>query len=131
MKPTARIALFSGVAAALLAGAGACSSSSNHSSGSGSPPAASAPATPAPAAAGTITITNFVFSGPLTVPAGATVAVTNTDSVDHTVTSDGLSQFNVQAPAGQTVMFQAPSAPGSYPFHCSIHPQMHGMLIVK
>jgi plastocyanin len=59
------------------------------------------------------------------------VAVTNTDSAAHTVTGDGLNQFDVQAPAGQTVTFTAPTAPGTYPFHCSIHPNMHGSLIVK
>lgn len=128
MKHTARIAVISGLAAALLAGAGACSSSSG-SSGTSKPPSSSA--SPAPAAAATITITNFTFTGPTTVPAGATVAVTNSDSTDHTVTSDGLSQFDVHAPAGQTVTFKAPTAPGTYPFHCSIHPQMHGSLIVK
>lgn len=133
MTYRARIVVISGLAAGLLAGAGACSSSSGSSSSSGttSPPASSAPAAPAPAASATITITNFTFTGPTTVPAGATVAVTNSDSTDHTVTSDGLSQFNVQAPAGQTVTFTAPSTPGTYPYHCSIHPQMHGSLIVK
>ena len=130
MKYTARMAVISGLAAALLVGAGACSSSSG-SSGTAKSPASSSPAAPAPAAAATITITNFTFTGPTTVPAGATVAVTNRDSVEHTVTSDGLSQFNVQAPAGQTVTFKAPTAPGTYPYHCSIHPQMHGSLIVK
>lgn len=133
MRYNARIVLVSGMAAALLAGAGACSSSGSSgkasSPGTTTPPASSAPA--APAAAATITITNFVFTGPTTVSPGATVAVTNTDSADHTVTSDGLNQFDVQAPAGKTVTFTAPTAPGTYPFHCSIHPNMHGSLIVK
>lgn len=128
MKHTARIAVASGFAAALLVGAGACGSGS---SGKPSPPAASPPASSAPAAAATITITNFTFTGPTTVSPGATVAVTNSDSVEHTVTSDGLSQFDVRAPGGQTVTFKAPTAPGTYPFHCSIHPEMHGSLVVK
>ena len=112
---------------ALLAGAGACSSSSG-SSGTAKPPASSAPA---PAASATITISNFTFTGPTPVSPGATVAVTNSDSVEHTVTSDGPNQFDVQAPSGQTVMFKAPTTPGTYPFHCTIHPDMHGSLIVK
>jgi plastocyanin len=128
MKHTARIAVISGLGAALLAGAGACSSSSG-SSGTPKPPSSSA--SPAPAAAATITITNFTFTGPTTVPAGATVAVTNSDSTDHTVTSDGQGQFDVRASAGQTVSFKAPTTPGTYPFHCSIHTFMHGSLIVK
>jgi plastocyanin len=28
-------------------------------------------------------------------------------------------------------MFKAPTTPGTYPFHCTIHPDMHGSLIVK
>lgn len=132
MTHNARIVVISGVAAGLLVGAAACSSSSGSSgTAKSSSPSSSAPAAPAPAASATITITNFTFTGPTTVPAGATVAVTNSDSVDHTVTSDGLNQFDVKAPAGQTVTFKAPGAPGTYPFHCSIHPQMHGSLIVK
>ena len=124
------------MAAALLAGAGACSSSSSSgkasSPGTTAPPSSSAPAAPtAPAASATITITNFVFTGPTTVSPGATIAVTNTDSANHTVTGDGLNQFDVQAPAGKTVTFTAPTAPGTYPYHCSIHPNMHGSLIVK
>lgn len=140
MTHKARIAAVSGLAAALLAGAGACASGTSAkagSPGSGSPPSATAsptapasPSPPAPAAA-TITITNFTFTGPTTVPPGATVAVTNSDSVEHTVTSDGLDQFDVPAPPGQTVTFKAPMKPGTYPYHCSIHPEMHGSLIVK
>ncbi|GAA2012532.1 hypothetical protein GCM10009839_03670 [Catenulispora yoronensis] len=81
--------------------------------------------------AGTITIASFAFSGPVTVPAGATVTVTNTDSADHTVTGDSPGQFDVRVPAGQTVTFTAPAAAGTYAFHCSIHPDMHGKLIVR
>ena len=134
-KHTTGVALASAVTAVLVAGAGACSSGGSSgkaaSPGTGTTPSSSAPAAPAPAAAATITITNFVFTGPTTVSPGATVAVTNTDSTDHTVTGDGLNQFDVQAPAGKTVTFTAPTAPGTYPFHCSIHPTMHGSLIVK
>lgn len=127
-----RTALLSGVAAALLVTAAACSSGgsgSGNSSGSGgtsTPPAASAPAT-----AGTITIASFAFTGPLTVPPGATVTVTNSDSVDHTVTGDNPGGFDVRVPAGKTVTFQAPATAGTYKYHCSIHPEMHGTLIVS
>ena len=77
-----------------------------------------------------ITITNFVFTGPLTVPAGTSISVTNSDSADHTVTADD-GTFDVKVPAGQTVKFTAPMKTGSFAYHCTIHPSMHGTLIVK
>jgi plastocyanin len=133
-----RTALVTGTAAVLLAAAAACGSSSGSSSGAGgtggttggstqsAPPSASAPAT----SAAKITIASFAFTTPLTVSPGATVTVTNTDSADHTVTADNAS-FDVSVPAGQTVTFTAPSTAGSFSYHCTIHPTMHGTLIVK
>lgn len=89
---------------------------------------ASAPAS----AADTITIQSFAFSGPLTVAPGAQITVMNKDSVEHTVTADTTGGFDVTVPAGGTATFTAPSAAGSYAFHCSVHPQMkHGTLIVQ
>jgi plastocyanin len=129
MRQIARIAVAAASAATLVIGVGACSSGS--SSSSSTPGYGASPTTSAPAAAGTITIKNFAFSGPLTVPAGATVAVTNDDTVEHTVTGDSPGQFDTPAPAGQTVTFMAPMTAGTYPYHCSIHPNMHGTLIVK
>ncbi|MCG2624457.1 cupredoxin domain-containing protein [Arthrobacter sp. I2-34] len=84
------------------------------------------------AAAAVITISDFAFQTPASVPAGATVTVTNKDTVEHTVTADTGSAFNVEVKAnGGTATFTAPSKAGSYPFHCSIHPQMLGTLTVK
>lgn len=83
-------------------------------------------------AADTITIQSFAFSAPLTVAPGTQITVMNKDGVEHTVTADTTGGFDVTVPAGGTATFAAPSAPGSYAFHCSIHPQMaHGTLIVK
>jgi plastocyanin len=47
------------------------------------------------------------------------------------VTSDDGKSFNVTVAAGGTATFTAPTKPGTYPFHCSVHPQMHGTLVVK
>ena len=63
------------------------------------------------------------------VSPGATVTVHNLDGLAHTVTADG-GDFDSPAPAGNS-SFTAPTKPGSYPFHCSIHPEMHGTLVVK
>ncbi len=76
-----------------------------------------------------ITIHLYAFNTPASVPAGATVTVVNKDAADHTVTST-TGAFDVPAPANQTTSFTAPSTPGSYPFICTIHPDMHGTLVV-
>jgi plastocyanin len=89
---------------------------------------ASAPAS----AAGTITIQGFAFSAPLTVAPGTQITVLNKDGAEHTVTADSAGGFDVTVPAEGTATFTAPNAPGSYAFHCSVHPQMkHGTLVVK
>ncbi|MCX6500623.1 MAG: cupredoxin domain-containing protein [Arthrobacter sp.] len=79
-----------------------------------------------------ITISGFAFGAPLVVPAGATVTVTNRDSAEHTVTADTGSAFDVEVKgSGGTATFTAPSTPGTYAFHCTYHPNMHGSLTVK
>ena len=86
----------------------------------------------AAAAAATITIKDFGYGAPITVPPGAVVTVTNTDSAAHTVTADKGSAFDAKvAGKGGTATFTAPSAPGTYPYHCTYHPDMHGTLTVK
>lgn len=104
-------------------------------SGGGSPTASSAPATttgPAAAGAPAITIKDFEYGEPLTVAPGAVVTVTNMDSAGHTVTADEGEAFDVDVEgSGGTATFTAPSAPGSYPYHCTYHPNMRGTLTVK
>src|SRR3954471_5282168 len=80
------------------------------------------------AKADTISILNQKFTvGPAT--AGSTVTVTNNDSVTHTVTADNGTSFDMKVDAGKTVTFTAPAA-GTYKFHCKIHSNMHGTLVV-
>jgi plastocyanin len=78
-----------------------------------------------------IHIHDFRYLTPASVPPGAQVEVMNMDGEAHTVTADAGGSFDVQAPAGQTVTFIAPSKPGRYSFHCDYHAQMHGVLIVQ
>lgn len=105
------------------------------SSGAATAPAAStttAGAASAATAAATITIRNFDFGTPLTVAPGAVVMVTNMDNAAHTVTADQGSAFDVDVRGGGgTATFTAPSAPGTYAYHCTYHPNMHGTLTVK
>lgn len=131
--------------ACLVALAAACGSSPN-SDESPAPPAQSesaaassvptAPteptaASPPAAEAATITIDSFTFNTPATVPAGAEIAVTNSDPAEHSVTADAGDAFNVEIEGGQTATFTAPTEPGSYPFFCTYHPSMRGTLVVQ
>lgn len=98
------------------------SASSSSSSGSSSSDAGSTEST--------ITIKDFGFTTPDSVSPGATITVDNEDGTAHTVTSDDGDAFDDAAAEGTTT-FTAPTKPGSYPFHCTIHPSMHGTLVVQ
>lgn len=114
------------------------SASAGMPMGSGGQPGSSTPATPAPASStppsstAAITVRDFAYGTPVVVAAGARVSVTNMDSAEHTVTSDDGSAFDVDVKGGGgTATFTAPSQPGTYAFHCTFHPGMHGTLTVK
>lgn len=79
----------------------------------------------------TVTIQNFSFGpGTLTVSAGTTVNWINSDSVTHTVTAmDGSFDSSNLAP-GQQFSFTF-ATPGTYSYHCSIHPFMTGQVVVQ
>ncbi len=72
-----------------------------------------------------MTIADFGFS-PLTVAPGATVTVTNTDGVPHTVTAVGGEFATGLIDPGATVAFVAPTQPGTYTFFCDVHPPCKG-----
>jgi plastocyanin len=84
-----------------------------------------------PQSAAMIHISAFRFMTPASVSPGALVSVMNMDGENHTVTADSGNAFDVAATAGSTVTFKAPRTPGSYPFHCTYHSNMHGVLVVK
>ncbi|HEV2532629.1 cupredoxin family copper-binding protein [Phenylobacterium sp.] len=90
-------------------------------------------ATSAPAAeAARVTIGNFTF-GPaaLTVKPGTTVTWLNGDDIPHTVVADDKKTFRSKVlDSGDTFSFTF-TAPGTYPYFCSIHPHMTGKVIVK
>ena len=80
----------------------------------------------------TLTISMFAFSpAKLKVKAGQKIKIVNQDAVAHTVTSDDGTSFNVPVPGKSTVVVKAPMTAGKYAYHCTIHPTMHGMMIVK
>lgn len=78
-----------------------------------------------------VSIHNFAF-GPakLVVSRGTRIIWTNTDGDSHTVTSDKGIWSSEALDTGNhfaRVFKQA----GTFPYHCSIHPFMHGTVIVK
>ena len=112
-----RVALL--VSAMMLAVA-ACSGSS--SSGS----------TAAPATGGgpSVSIAGFAFApATITVPVGASITWTNSDSAGHTVTADDGSFKSGTLTTGATFK-QTFAAAGTYTYHCSIHASMVGTVTV-
>jgi plastocyanin len=84
----------------------------------------------APVATNTVTIQNFAFSPEVvTVKAGTTVRWTNRDTDDHTVTSD-TSAFGSAALATGASYAHTFTTPGTYKYHCSIHPFMVATVVV-
>lgn len=79
-----------------------------------------------------VDMTNYAFSpSVITVPKGSTVTWTNMDSVGHTVieTDNQAGPHSGTVAPGKTYAFTFASA-GSYHYHCSIHPDMTGTVIV-
>jgi plastocyanin len=92
-------------------------------------PADAAPA-PSPQPV-TANIANFAFAPPtLTIAAGTQVQWTNQDAAAHTVAADQASFSSSDLQRGQTFS-QTFSTPGTYSYHCSIHPFMKGTVVVK
>ena len=79
-----------------------------------------------------VKINDFKFSpASVTVKQGARVTVTNQDSTAHTATADDGHSFDTGTLADGASQTISVSKPGSYPYHCSIHPFMHGTLDAK
>jgi plastocyanin len=84
----------------------------------------------AAARAGTVSVMNMMFMpGTVSTTLGGPVTWTNQDSLAHTVTSDqGLWNSGTKLP-GATYTRTFTSA-GTFAYHCSIHPEMHGKVSV-
>jgi plastocyanin len=119
---------------------GACSSGATSApagtTAPSAPPASAAPTSAAPPSAGggggsAVTIQNFAFSPQsLTVAVGTEVTWTNQDSTAHTVTFDtgGGASDNLAQSATYKQTF---SSAGSLTYHCSIHTNMTGTVVVQ
>ena len=83
-----------------------------------------------PVATTEVKIKNFAFSpSTITVKSGATVVWTNDDSIQHDVTFDGGAIASTTLDHNNTFSHTF-ATPGTYHYICSIHPFMHGTVIV-
>lgn len=78
----------------------------------------------------TVDIDHFAFHPPtLTVKAGTTVTFTNSSNVTHTATRAGA--FNTGHIKPGTSISVRFDQKGTFAYHCSIHPKMHGTIVVS
>lgn len=93
-------------------------------------PEAPASTPPAPVPGTAVSIDNFAFApATLTVHRGDTVTWTNHDEEPHTVAAEDGSFRSPGMDANGTFSFTFAN-PGSYDYLCSIHPVMHGTVVV-
>jgi plastocyanin len=78
-----------------------------------------------------VKIDNFVFNPQqVTVHAGDTVTWVNHDDIPHTVTSKTLA-FRSKALDSDDKFSFTFTAPGAFPYFCSLHPHMTGTIVVE
>jgi plastocyanin len=98
----------------------------------------SSPTAPAPPGSTTVTIvsgasalTTTAFApNPLTVPVGTTVSWLNNDSTTHTSVANNLLWTSPNIAPGGRFNFTMTTA-GTFQYHCSMHPNMVGTIIVQ
>ena len=80
-----------------------------------------------------ILINGFAYTpSSVTVAPGAKITVINKDSAGHSVTSEDAKFFDSKVLGkNQSGVFSAPTAKGTYSYHCSKHPSMKGTLVVE
>jgi plastocyanin len=77
-----------------------------------------------------VSIVDFAFQpASIEVPAGSTVTWTNAGAAPHTVTADDGAFDSGQLKPGESFS-QTFTTPGTYTYHCEIHPQMMGTMVV-
>jgi plastocyanin len=109
----------------------ACSGASTPAPPNGGGSGAAACSESKAAGAVGVTIVNSAYStSAIAVKVGQVVAFTNKDSSQHTASLDDSSCTTATLNQGETDGL-AFSAPGSYPFHCNIHPTMKGTFTIS
>lgn len=90
-----------------------------------------APKIVVPEGGATVRISQYAFpTDPIAVSAGRTVVWVNADPVEHTVTFDGTEPGSPLIPPNGTFSHRF-DKPGTYTYHCTPHPFMKGVVVVK
>jgi plastocyanin len=106
----------------------ACGSSTSPS---GTPEAAPAGATTITMVSGSSTLTTTAYSpNPITVSIGTTVSWLNSDSTTHTAVANGGAFTSPNVAPNARFNFTFTTA-GTFPYHCTIHPNMVGTITVQ
>ncbi len=134
MNPKIRLPLYV-VSGIVVVGLVLCCGCTGYSPGAGTPTLT--PTQTPVLGENAVVIENFQFiPSTLQVAAGTTVTWKNRDAVDHQIINDASSQVGQGAlfmsnplPQGATYSFTF-TTPGSYPYHCNIHPSMKGTIVV-
>ena len=119
------LALAAGLLVLTGCGASSVAASARSTASSTASPSAHAASSP------TVVIRSFKYQPKvITVSRGTTVTFANHDNTNHTVTADrgafNLGNFN----RGQSHRFRFTRA-GTYKYHCTYHPFMHGTVVVR
>ena len=78
----------------------------------------------------TVKIANFAFNpGVTTVPVGTAVTWTNNDDDAHSVVANNKAFRSSPLDTGDSYTFTF-TTPGTYAYHCGLHPQMVGKIVV-
>lgn len=78
-----------------------------------------------------VTIQNYAYSpSNITVKVGGRVTWLNKDTVGHSATADDKSFDTGVLQAGESSSITFAEA-GTFPYHCSIHPNMTGTIVVE
>jgi plastocyanin len=137
--PIKRCFIAAGLTVALAATAAGCAGSSQAAphpnaaahSPAVSPTTASSSGPAAVVATNSVTIKNFAFNpSTIRVRPGAKVTWVNHDEDAHTVTFQSNLKVASNPLQGNQSYSYTFGAPGTYPYICSIHPFMHGTVIV-
>ncbi|HEX8028437.1 MAG TPA: cupredoxin family copper-binding protein [Vicinamibacterales bacterium] len=129
-----RTSLF--IAASLAVFAAGCSNDSPTPIPTSPSPVAVPPAAPAGSSAsitipmGASSLGNRAYNpGEIAVAVGDTLTWVNTDAVPHTSTANGGWDSGTLAPGQQ--FSTTLRAPGTFAYHCTIHPGMVGTVVVR
>jgi plastocyanin len=109
----------------------ACGGYNSPSAPSTGPTLAAAGSTTVNIAGGASTLTTTAFGqNPLTIAVGTTISWLNDDSITHTSDADANQWSSGNIPPGGRFNSTFPSA-GRFTYHCQIHPNMVGTIVVQ